>query len=100
MDKKVTSIVAYITIIGWLIAYLVGDKENAKFHLNQALVVAIFGIVCSVAGGLIGLIPLVGGIIGWVLGILPTVAAVVGIIFAAQGQDKEIPVLGSIKILK
>ena len=37
MDKKVTGIVAYLTIIGWVVAFLVGDKEGAKFHMNQAL---------------------------------------------------------------
>ena len=35
MDKKITGVVGYITWIGWLIAYLLGDKEGAKFHLNQ-----------------------------------------------------------------
>ena len=39
MDKKTTSWVSYITFIGWIIAYLAGDKEGAKFHLNQSLVI-------------------------------------------------------------
>lgn len=34
MDKKVTGILAYITWIGWLVAFFAGDKEGAKFHLN------------------------------------------------------------------
>lgn len=38
MDKKTTGIVSYITLIGWLIAFCAGDKEGAKFHLNQSLV--------------------------------------------------------------
>lgn len=100
MDKKITSIVAYITIIGWLVAFLAGDKENAKFHLNQALVVMIFGVACGIVAMIAGLIPVVGGILAWVISILPTVAAIVGIIYAAQGQDKELPYIGSIKILK
>ena len=52
MDKKVTGIIAYLTLIGWLIAYLAGDKEGAKFHLNQALVLAI----CNIANVIIGMI--------------------------------------------
>ena len=39
MDTKTTSIVAYITWIGLLIAFCAGDREGAKFHLNQALVI-------------------------------------------------------------
>ena len=34
MDTKTTSIVAYITWIGLLIAFCAGDREGAKFHLN------------------------------------------------------------------
>ena len=44
MDKKTTGIVAYLTWIGWLIALLAGDKEGAKFHINQALVILLFSL--------------------------------------------------------
>ena len=33
MDKKTTSIVAYITLIGLIIAFCAGDKEGAKFQI-------------------------------------------------------------------
>ena len=54
MDTKTTSIVAYITWIGLLIAFCAGDREGAKFHLNQALVIFLFG--------LLGWIPCIGWI--------------------------------------
>lgn len=95
MDKKVTGIVAYITLIGWLIAYLAGDKEGAKFHLNQALVLCVAQIIL----GILAKIPF----IGWIAGIVSLVVfvfQVCGIIWAAQGQDKEVPVVGKIQILK
>ncbi len=103
MDKKITGIVSYITIVGWLIAYLAGDKEGAKFHLNQSLVLAIAGVAASVLGSILGGLPFVGGIIGIVfsvVGVAVFALSIVGIIYAAQGQDKELPVIGSIKILK
>lgn len=62
MDKKATGIVAYISIIGWLIAFLAGDKEGAKFHLNQALIVDIGMLICSALSP----IPFVGFIFGLV----------------------------------
>lgn len=34
MDKKTTSIVAYLTWIGLIIALCAGDREGAKFHVN------------------------------------------------------------------
>ena len=45
MDKKTTGIVAYLTWVGLLIAFIAGDKEGAKFHLNQSLVIWIGGII-------------------------------------------------------
>ncbi len=100
MDKKITSIVAYFTLIGWLIAYLVGDKNGAKFHLNQALVLAIAEILLGIVGGVLGIIPIVGGIISSVLGILLFVLWILGLVAAIKGENKAVPVLGGIKILK
>ena len=71
MDKKVTGIVAYITIIGWLIAFLAGDKEGGKFHLNQALVLNLASLINGwVLSRILGLIPILGGIISWVISIV------------------------------
>lgn len=97
MDKKATGIVAYITIFGWFVAYLVGDKEGARFHLNQGLVVDLTFIALGVLAGIpIGLVRSVAAI----LEIVVLVFCIMGIIYAAQEQEKEIPLLGSFKILK
>ena len=93
MDKKVTGIVAYIGIIGWVIAYLIGDREGAKFHLNQALVLALAELVAGVVGGII---PIVGAVLGIVLFVL----WVMGIVAAIQGKEKKVPLLGDIALLK
>jgi uncharacterized membrane protein len=88
MDKRTTDIVAYLTWIGLVIALVFGDRENCKFHLNQALVIWL--------AGLLGLIPC----IGWLWGIFCFVCAVMGLISAVNGEEKEVPLLGSIKLLK
>lgn len=95
MDKKATGIVAYISIIGWLIAYLAGDKEGAKFHLNQGLVLNIAALICSA----VSRIPIVG-IVGGILSLVLFVFLIMGIIYAAKEEDKELPLIGAIKILK
>lgn len=95
MNKQITSIVAYLTIVGWIIAYLVGDRNGAKFHLNQALVLALAEIVAGIIGGL----PLIGWIIGGILGILIFVCWVLGILGAITGKNKPVPLFGKIKIL-
>jgi uncharacterized membrane protein len=88
MDKKTTGIVAYITWIGLLIAILLGDREGAKFHVNQALVIWLFGLLACIP------------CVGWIWGIFCFVCAVMGFIFALNEEEKEVPLLGKVKLLK
>ena len=88
MDTKTTSIVAYITWIGLLVAFCAGDKEGAKFHLNQALVIFLFS--------LLAVIPC----IGWIWGIFMLVCWVMGLVAAINQEEKEVPLIGKIRILK
>lgn len=88
MDKKTTSIVAYLSLIGLIIACCAGDKEGAKFHINQALVIFLFS--------LLSVIPCVGTI--WA--IFMVVCWVMGLIAAINQEEKEVPLIGSIRIIK
>lgn len=88
MDKRTTGIVAYITWIGLLVAFCAGDKEGAKFHLNQALVIFLFT--------LLGVIPC----IGWIWLVFMLVCWVMGLIAAINEEEKPVPLIGKIQILK
>ena len=88
MDSKTTGIVAYLTWIGLLIAILAGDKEGAKFHVNQALVIWLFS--------LLSIIPC----IGWIWAIFMLVCWIIGLIAAINEEEKEVPLIGKIRILK
>lgn len=96
MDKKATGIIAYFTLIGWIIAFCAGDKAGAKVHLNNALLLVLTEVISSV----VVMIPIVGGIVGSVLGIAIFVLWILGLVSAIQEQDKELPLIGGIKILK
>ena len=69
MDAKVTGIVSYISWVGWLVAFLAGDKEGAKFHLNQSLVLMIGMTVLPIVSAVVGFIPVVGFIVMLVAGL-------------------------------
>lgn len=88
MDKKTTSIVAYFTLIGLIVAFLAGDKEGAKFHLNQALVIFLFTLLSAIP------------CIGWIWAIFMVVCWVMGLIAAVNQEEKPVPLIGKIKILK
>ena len=89
MNEKTTGIVAYLTWIGLLIAILIGDREGAKFHINQALVIWVAGLIA-------GFIPL----IGWIGSLFCLICAIIGLIGAWNGEEKEVPLLGKFKLLK
>ncbi|WP_314244051.1 DUF4870 domain-containing protein [Empedobacter tilapiae] len=96
MDNKTLSIVSYITLIGWVIAYIVGkDKADdlLKFHLKQSLGLVIFSIILGFLLNIIITIfnlPIIG-----ILGLVSLVLIIIGIINAANGIKKPLPVIGS-----
>src|SRR5690554_3273696 len=93
MDNKTISIISYITIVGWLIAHLVG-KDNldafSKYHLRQSLGLAIVGIVLNIITISISFLGMIVNLIGLLLLIL----FMIGIINAVNGQMKPLPVIG------
>ncbi len=95
MSKKTTDIVAYITWIGWIVAFFAGTKQESKFHLNQALVIWLINIVVVV----LSYIPIVN-IVAGILSLVMFVFWIMGLVSACQGTEKEVPLIGSIKILK
>ena len=88
MDKKTTGIVAYISVIGLVIALAAGDREGAKFHINQALVILLFNFLV--------LIPYVGR--AWAAFMM--VCWIMGIVSAAKEEEKPVPLIGGIQLLK
>lgn len=95
MDKRTTDIVAYLTYVGLLFAFAAGDRQASKFHLNQSLVIWLAGTIFS----LIGKIPLIGWICASIGGLFCAVCWFIGIVNAFQGVEREVPVLGQIKLL-
>ena len=81
MDKRTTDIVCYCTWVGLLVAVLAGNREASRFHLNQSLVLGIFG--------LLGVIPCVG----WVWAVFVAVWWCMGLTGAIRGVERPVPVL-------
>lgn len=90
---KSNAIIAYLTLIGFIIALVLNnEKKNSftSFHIRQSL-----GLICTgFALGLINIVP----IIGWIVGLLGTIVIIVfwviGLIAAINGQEKHVPILG------
>lgn len=88
MDKRATGIIAYCTVIGLIVALIAGDREGAKFHINQALVIFIFRFLV--------LVP----VVGWAWGIFMLTCWVLGLVAAINEEEKEVPLIGGLRIIK
>lgn len=106
---KTVGIVAYITLIGFIIAIVInndkkGEEKNfGAFHLRQSL-----GIIVAAIGVMIGLAILIailsaislslgftlGGILYPLMYLAILAMVIIGIINAANGEKKPLPLIG------
>ena len=96
MDAKATGIISYLSIVGWIIAYMAGDKEGAKFHMNQALVLNIASLILSILSRFGRPI----SYIVWIAEIGLSILWIIAFISAIKAEEKKVPLLGEIQILK
>lgn len=95
MSSKVTSILSYFGLIGWLIAYFAGTKdEKSIYHLKQGfglfLVSLVFGIVIQILVRISTSLALVGTVLWIVLLVL----FIFGLINAIKEEKKPLPLVG------
>ena len=72
-------------------------SKFAMFHANQSLILLLISVGASIVSGII---PVVGAIIGTVVSLGVFVLWVMGIISPANGEIKELPLIGQYKLLK
>jgi len=93
-EGKTIAIIAYITIIGLLIAIILNnDKKNrfASYHIRQGLGIGLTGLVI----GIIVIIPILGWLVFLVGWLLILVMWISGLLNALNGKEKPVPVLGN-----
>ena len=91
-DPKVVGIVAYLTLIGWIVALIMNNPKSdyGSFHIRQSLGIMLLFL----ASGIVMIIPFVG----WIVGLVGYIAAFVlwniGLIGATQEKKQPIPLIG------
>lgn len=94
-DGRVIAILAYITVVGFIIAIVLNnDKKNpfAFFHIRQSLGIWLLGLVI----GVVAVIPFLGWIVALVGWVLIVVLWVIGLINAIGGKMKPVPIFGNL----
>ena len=104
MSREKTNLISYFTIIGFLIAFIKGDRKNCRFHLNQGLVLGLYEfvfILIDAAGRAFGNF----AVSVFCLALIIAAACLlfldlwVGIKSAVSDTEAEMPLLGRINII-
>jgi uncharacterized membrane protein len=85
-EDKTAAVVSYLTLLGWILAYLIYGKNKTEFgafHLRQSL-----GLHLTI------LLLLLFGIVGRILIVLVFIFLIIGFIYAIQGEKKTVPLIG------
>lgn len=93
---KYLSALCYLNFVFIIIALLL--EPNSKFlryHINQSIVIYIFGIIC----GVVAIVPILGWIASFA-GIIATVVfTIMGIVRAVKCEARDIPLIGKYTII-
>lgn len=92
-DGKTIALIAYLTIVGLLIALVLNnDKKNsfAAFHIRQSLGIMLTGF----AVGMISWIPFLGWLIAFAALFVLLYLWISGLLAAINGKEKVVPFLG------
>lgn len=91
-NGKTVAIIAYITLIGWIIALVMNNGNKTAlgtFHVRQALGIMCVGVALAIIAGVIGL-----GMFSWIINLAILILWILGLVSAVQGEMKPVPVLG------
>lgn len=97
-NNKLYNILSYLAPL-WLVGLLAAPNEpDVRFHVNQGIVLTIAEVAVGILGSVI---PFIGWFIILPIGsIFCCVIGIMGIVHAVKGEQKEMPLIGKIKILK
>ncbi|CAM3523016.1 DUF4870 domain-containing protein [Aequorivita lipolytica] len=91
-NGKTVAIIAYITLVGWIIALIMNNANKTalgSYHVRQALGIICVGVLLIILVSFIGI-----SILTWIVQLAVLVFWVLGLVSAVQGEMKPVPVFG------
>lgn len=104
MSKKATDIVCYLSPLGFILAFLLGDRTFSRFHMNQSLVLILTDIILGLIGRITEWIPFfITGLLAQILVVFLSFVAFLiwlkAIWSAIRGVETPMPLLGGIHLI-
>jgi len=101
--NKLMGILAYLWILFLVPIFTARQSKFAMFHVEQAITLfigaTVFGVITGIVCG-VGILSFILGPIFGLISLVFLVLAIIGIVNAANGQAKELPLVGKFKIIK
>ncbi len=96
--NKALAIVGYIIPLLFFVPLVSDAKDSAfaKFHANQHLILLIGWLILSVSTSILFFIKFLIFPLGF---LFMVILSIIGLVSASQGEMKEIPLIGSFKII-
>ena len=100
LDGKSIAIISYLTIIGWVIAYVMNSNNKSQlaiYHIRQSLFLMLAGLVLYIIQVMLLSLPYIGWMINLLsmpIGLGLLVLWIMGLIYAINGKEKPIPLIG------
>jgi uncharacterized membrane protein len=97
---KTMGIVAYMTLIGWVVALVInGNKQGEEkaftaFHLRQMLGLIILSIAINLGSAILMFIPFIGWLAQISLFMMLFIFWLIAVVGASNGETKELPLIG------
>jgi uncharacterized membrane protein len=95
LQENVAGLLCYVA--WWIsgIVFLLIEKENkfVRFHAIQSIIVFV---ILTVAGWIIGSIPVIGPFIGWIIWVIGLILWIVLMVKAYQGAKYKVPWAGNL----
>ena len=105
--NKLMAVLSYLGILVVIPIIVAPDSKFVRYHANQGLLLlvtsAVYGVIARILSVVLGWIPIVGAIILGLfslVGLVIFIFAILGIVNSVQGNAKELPIIGSYRILK
>lgn len=102
-DNKAYAILSYIGVLVFIPFFAAKSSPYAQYHALRGMNLLILGAIASVGCSILSNIPFVGlifSILGWAASVCWLVLAIIGIVNAAKGECKDLPIIGTIRIVK
>lgn len=101
MTKKVIFSLCYLWgILFFIPLILYKDDAKAMRHANEGLVLLLFSAVGNIVFGILSRITWIFSLIAAIYSFAILILGIIGILYIITDKDKELPVIGKIKIIK